>query len=76
MFSMSEKEVKAYKEKYPYGTRVVCNYCADPYRPVPQGTKGTVRNVDDIGTIHVNWDNGQGLGMVPGEDSISIIQEG
>lgn len=38
----------------------------DNYKP---GTRGTVVCVDDIGTIHVNWDNGSGLGPVPGEDA-------
>ena len=24
--------------------------------------------VDDVGTVHVRWDNGSTLGLVPGED--------
>jgi hypothetical protein len=24
--------------------------------------------VDDLGTVHVRWDNGSTLGLVPGED--------
>jgi len=35
---------------------------------VEEGTKGTVTHVDDIGTIHMKWDNGRGLGLIPGED--------
>ena len=41
----------------------------DPYRDIPSGTKGTVKEVDDTGTIHVHWDNGCSLGVVYGEDS-------
>ena len=29
--------------------------------------------VDDIGTIHMKWDNGRALGIVPGEDSFSVL---
>jgi len=40
----------------------------DPFAPVPSGTRGTVRAVDDMGTIFPDWDNGRSLGVVPGED--------
>ena len=40
----------------------------DPYAPVPPGTRGTVAAVDDVGTIHMKWDNGRTLGVVPGVD--------
>ena len=39
----------------------------DPQAP-PVGTKGTVRGVDDIGSIMVAWDNGSGLSAAYGED--------
>ncbi len=57
------------KANYPPGTRLELISMDDPYAPVPGGTRGTVVHVDDIGTIHMSWDNGQGLGIVPGEDS-------
>ena len=34
-----------------------------------------VRGVDDVGTIHVNWDCGSSLGVCYGEDSCSKITE-
>ena len=39
----------------------------DPQAP-PVGTKGTVRGVDDIGSIMVAWDNDCGLSVAYGED--------
>ena len=42
---------------------------ADPHDPVPDGTRGTVKFVDDMGTVFPDWDNGRGLGVVYGEDS-------
>ena len=41
----------------------------------PIGTEGTVRGVDDIGSILVAWDNGCGLNVVLGEDVIEIIRD-
>lgn len=35
---------------------------------VPPGTTGTVDSVDDGGTLHVRWDNGRRLGLLPGRD--------
>lgn len=40
---------------------------------VEEGTKGTVTHVDDIGTIHMRWDNGRGLGLIPGEDNFKVL---
>lgn len=34
---------------FPPGTRIVLNHMDDPYAPVPTGTRGTVRAVDDVG---------------------------
>ena len=58
-----------YKEMYPPGTRVVLNHMEDPWSPVPTGTRGTVAAVDAIGQIHMKWDNGRSLALVPGVDS-------
>ena len=46
----------------------------DPYncKLIP-GCQGTVRWVDDMGTIHVSWDCGSGLGLIPGEDEFKKI---
>lgn len=35
---------------------------------VPPGTKGTVDSIDGIGSIHVRWDNGSRLALLPGYD--------
>ena len=64
-----------YKEQYPPGTRIVLNHMDDPYSPIPEGMRGTVRHVDDMGTLHMNWDNGRALGVVPGEDSFRKLTE-
>ena len=52
---------------YPKGSRVELVKMDDVQAP-PLGTQGTVTEVDDIGTIMVDWDNGSKLGVVLGED--------
>ena len=73
MFGTSAEIVKNIKNRYPQGCRVICNYCADIYNPITQGEKGTVDFVDDMGTVHIKWDNGRYFGMCLEEDSISKI---
>ena len=72
---MSRKDVEALRKKYPKGTRVELVSLEDPYSRMPEGTRGTVDAVDDIGTIHVRWDNGSGLGIVPGVDTVRKVTE-
>ena len=67
--------VRRMKEQYPPGTRIQLDYMGDDPRPIEPGTKGTVRTVDDMGTVHCNFDNGRNLGLVPGEDSFHVIAE-
>ena len=69
----STAEVNFLKSQYPEGTRIRLNYMCDA-RAVAPGSEGTVRLVDDAGTIHVNWDNGRSLGIIPDVDSFEIIQ--
>lgn len=67
--------VRRMKEQYLPGTRIQLDYMGDDPRPIEPGTKGTVRTVDDMGTVHCDFDNGRRLGLVPGEDSFHIISE-
>ncbi len=68
-------EAKRSKELYPPGTRVELQHMEDQYHPVPPGTRGTVRMVDDAGQIHVDWDNGSGLALIPGTDSFTTVTD-
>jgi len=67
--------VQELKQRYPAGTRIMLDRMGDDPRPIEPGTKGTVRIVDDAGTVHCNFDNGRSLGLIPGEDSFHKIQE-
>lgn len=47
------------------GDRVRLVACTDPYTRLTPGELGTVTFTDDLGTVHVRWDNGSTLGLVP-----------
>ena len=70
---MDRKMVNFIKEQYPPGTRIRLNSMEDPYAPIAPGTEGEVDFVDDIGTIHMKWDNGRSLALIPGEDSFTVL---
>ena len=71
----THEQVQRIKDQYPPGTRLRLNHMDDPWSPVPEGTEGTVDMVDDIGQIHMKWDNGRTLALVPGEDSVSVVRQ-
>ncbi len=57
------------------GDRVALVDCADAYTTIEPGTRGTVRLIDSIGTVHVVWDDGSTLGLVPGWDTWEPIDD-
>lgn len=69
------RQAKRIKETYPPGTRIQLISMEDPFAPVPPGTRGTVKVVDDIGQLHMSWDNGRSLAVVPGEDSFRKLTQ-
>lgn len=70
----SRKVVEELRKKYPVGSRVGLVFMDDIQAP-PIGTKGTVRGVDDIGSIMVSWGNGSSLSIAYGEDSCRRISD-
>lgn len=67
MWGISKARLEYLRSQYAPGTRVELVEMNDRQAP-PPGTKGTVVCVDDIGTIHVHWDNGSFLGVAYDED--------
>ena len=73
MYFPPERIVAKIKMKYPEGTRVKLVSMDDIQAP-PVGTKGTVKCVDDSGTVHVSWDGYGNLGVIYGVDEIKKVR--
>ncbi len=67
--------VQRMKDTYPPGTRIELDFMGEDPRPIAPGTRGTVRIVDDIGTVHCDFDNGRRLGLVPNEDTFHRVED-
>lgn len=72
---MQQHDVQYAMQLYKRGTKVEFVDSNDPYTKLKEGTKGIVRFVDGLGTIHVEWEDGSNLGMIPGQDSFKVIEE-
>lgn len=58
---------------HPYvGHRIRLLYMEDPL-PIPPLEEGLVVMVDDMGQIHVKWDCGRSLAVIPEVDRYEIL---
>ena len=69
------RQAARYRLSYPTGTRVMLLNMTDPHAPVPPGTRGTVDLVDALGSLHMTWDNGRSLALIPGEDTFRKLTQ-
>lgn len=69
----STAEIASIKTEYPAGTRIRLKHMDESKFPVADGTTGKVTYVDDNGQIHMCWDNGRTLPLVPGIDDFEKI---
>jgi hypothetical protein len=47
----------------------------DEFTTLQPGDKGTIDFIDDAGTLHVAWDEGSTLGLIPEEDEWEWIDD-
>lgn len=68
---------KAYLEQlrkdYPAGTKIQLISMRDEKYPVLPGTVGEVTHIDDMGSIHMKWQNGSSLALIPEVDSFRVV---
>lgn len=60
--------IEQIRKDHPKDSRVRLIKMVDP-RPIPPNTEGSVIAVDGIGQIHIKWDNGSTLALVPSIDT-------
>ena len=56
------QKLEELRRRYPKGTRI-CLQEMSGEPQMPSGLCGVVNHVDDIGQIHVNWENGSSLAL-------------
>lgn len=71
---LTKQQVRQLRDFYPAGTAVELIRMDDPQAPAP-GTRGIISHVDDAGSIHISWETGSTLALIPGEDQFRIIQK-
>ena len=64
--------IQKLREEYPAGTKIKLTHM-DGEPQMPPGLEGKVNHVDDIGQIHVDWENGSCLALVIGVDTFTKI---
>jgi len=57
------------------GKRIKLIKIDDKFTDLKYGDEGTVSHVDDIGQIHMKWDNGSTLAIVPSIDTYEVLAE-
>lgn len=55
------------------GKKIILIECKDPHTNLKPGAIGIVSTIDDRGTIHVNWNDGSTLGLIPGIDKYHLV---
>lgn len=73
---MRREDVLKLRHDVPKGTVIELILMKDDPRPIEPGTRGVVEHIDDIGNIHVDWDNGRTLAVIPEVDEYKVIQAG
>lgn len=68
------EKIDRLKKRYPEGTRISLVYINDRYCKLSEGDKGTVVAVDDIGQIHVQFDDSIQIGLNVDEDVFNVIR--
>lgn len=71
--SINETQRKMLRAMYPVGTTIRLIKMAEETHPVPPGTLGKITAVDDAGHLHMHWNSGRTLSLIPGVDAFEIV---
>lgn len=48
---------------------------SDPHTRLAPGVTGRIESTDDAGTVHILWEDGSRLGLIPGQDRWEMVHE-
>ena len=69
----NKKYIEELRKMYPVGTKIQLISMRDEKYPVLPGTMGEVTHIDDMGSIHMKWENGSSLAIIPEVDSFKVV---
>ena len=69
----NKEHIEQLRKKYPVGTKIQLISMRDERYPVLPGTVGEVTHIDDMGSIHMKWENGSSLALIPEVDSFKVV---
>ena len=69
----SKSYLEQLRKKYPAGTKLQLISMRDEKYPILPGTIGVVTHIDDMGSIHMKWQNGSSLALIPEVDSFKVV---
>ena len=61
------------RKQYPVGTKIQLISMRNEKYPILPGTIGEVTHIDDMGSIHMKWQNGSSLALIPEVDSFKVV---
>ena len=70
---ITKEGIRFLREQYPAGTRIQLHERNKSDAALRPGVTGLLTDIDDAGTFHVLWDNGDSSGLAFGEDSFSAV---
>lgn len=62
------------RKQYPVGTKIQLISMRDEKYPILPGMIGVVTHIDDMGSIHLKWQNGSSLAIIPEVDSFRVVR--
>ena len=61
------------RKQYLVGTKIQLISMRNEKYPILPGTIGEVTHIDDMGSIHMKWQNGSSLALIPEVDSFNVV---
>lgn len=72
---ISEDKLNEIKENYPPETKIKLLKDMDDKQPILAGTIGIVDYIDCEGQLHMKWENGRTLALIPEVDQFEVISK-
>lgn len=69
----NKEHIEQLRKMYPAGTKIQLISMRDEKYPVLPRTIGEVTHIDDMGSIHMKWENGSSLAIIPEADSFKVV---